>query len=127
MVGTAAPGELPGLVVEAEYSRIGSPTRRPPNGKDLDQNQRRAHAQGAQAKAAVQPAPKTETKQALVLAMLRRQDGASIAEIVDATDWQPHSARAFLTGAVKKRLEITLISEKGEDGIRRYYVVPLAP
>ena len=32
----------------------------------------------------------------------------------------------FLTAAVKKRLEIPVISEKGEDGVRRYYVAPLA-
>jgi len=66
------------------------------------------------------------TKQNLVLSMLRRQNGASIDEIVSATSWQPHSARAFLTAAVKKRLEIPVISEKGEDGVRRYYVAPLA-
>ena len=62
------------------------------------------------------------TKQNQVLALLRRQDGASIDEIVAATDWQPHSARGFLSGAVKKRLGIDVISEKGADGVRRYYV-----
>jgi hypothetical protein len=62
------------------------------------------------------------TKQDLVLALLRRQDGASIDEIVAVTDWQPHSARGFLSGAVKKRLGIDVISEKGTDGVRRYYV-----
>ncbi|MBN9345476.1 MAG: DUF3489 domain-containing protein [Devosia sp.] len=65
------------------------------------------------------------TKQDQVLALLRRQDGASIDEIVAATDWQPHSARGFLSGAVKKRLGIDVISEKGEDGIRRYHVAAL--
>jgi hypothetical protein len=75
-------------------------------------------------KAAPTPQPKT-TKQDQVLAMLRRQNGASIDEIVAATDWQPHSARGFLTAAVKKRLGINVISEKGEDGVRRYFVAPL--
>lgn len=78
------------------------------------------------ARAAARPAAKTETKQATVLTMLRRQNGASIPEIVDATGWQPHSARAFLTAAVKKRLGFPVISEKGEDGVRRYYVAPIA-
>jgi hypothetical protein len=77
-------------------------------------------------KAAARPTAKTQSKQSTVLTMLRRQHGASIPEIVDATDWQPHSARAFLTAAVKKRLGISVISEKGEDGVRRYYVAPLA-
>ena len=71
------------------------------------------------------PAKKPETKQALVLGLLRRQNGASIAEIIEATDWQPHSVRGFFAGALKKRLKIEVISDKGEDGIRRYYVAPL--
>ena len=75
---------------------------------------------------ATKPPVKAETKQATVLAMLRRQDGASIPEIVDATGWQPHSARGFLAGAVKRRLGIEVISEKGPDGVRRYYVAPIA-
>ena len=45
-----------------------------------------------------------------------------IGEIVAATDWQPHSVRGFLSGAVKKRLGIDVVSEKGEDGVRRYHV-----
>ena len=65
------------------------------------------------------------SKQDQVLAMLRRANGASIDEIVAATDWQPHSARGFLSGAVKKRLGIDVVSEKGDDGVRRYYVAAL--
>ena len=75
-------------------------------------------------KAAPTPANKT-TKQDQVLTLLRRQNGASIEEIVAATDWQPHSVGGFLSGAVKKRLGIDVISERGEDGIRRYHVAPL--
>jgi hypothetical protein len=72
------------------------------------------------------PTPQNKTtKQEAVLVLLRRQTGASIDEIVAATDWQPHSARGFLSGAVKKRLGIDVISEKGVDGVRRYYVAPL--
>ena len=72
-------------------------------------------------KAAPTPA-KSASKQDQVLVLLRRQNGASIEEIVAATDWQPHSVRGFLSGAVKKRLGIDVISEKGADGVRRYYV-----
>ena len=71
------------------------------------------------------PATKPETKQAIVLGLLRRPNGASIAEIIEATDWQSHSVRGFFAGALKKRLKIEVISDKGEDGIRRYYVAPL--
>ena len=65
------------------------------------------------------------SKQDQVLVLLRRQQGASIEEIVAATDWQPHSVRGFMSGAVKKRLGIEVVSEKGEDGIRRYHVAAL--
>jgi hypothetical protein len=74
---------------------------------------------------AAQPALPRITKQEQVLALLRRQEGASIDEIVAATEWQPHSARGFLSGAVKKRLGIDVVSEKGEDGVRRYHVAAL--
>ena len=65
------------------------------------------------------PAAKPETKQNIVLSMLRRAKGASIAEIVAATDRQPHSVRGFMSGALKKRLKINVISER-VDGERRY-------
>jgi hypothetical protein len=79
----------------------------------------------AKSRKAATPVPSKTTKQDQVLALLRRQNGASIDEIVAATDWQPHSARGFLAGAVKKRLGIEVISEKGEDGVRRYHVAAL--
>ncbi len=82
-------------------------------------------SKAAKTRKAAQPTPIKTTKQDQVLALLRRQNGASIDEIVSATDWQPHSARGFLAGAVKKRLGIDVVSEKGEDGVRRYYVAAL--
>ena len=76
-------------------------------------------------KPAAAPA-KSDTKQNIVLAMLRRANGASITEIVEATGWQPHSARGFMSGALKKRLQIDVVSEKdAESGERRYHVAVL--
>ena len=71
------------------------------------------------------PTEKPVSKQDQVLALLRRQDGASIAEICAATAWQAHSARGFLSGALKKRLRIDVISEKNQAGERRYFVAPI--
>lgn len=84
----------------------------------------RTHTTG-KAKAATKPIAKPATKQTIVLAMLRRQDGASIPEIIAATGWQAHSVRGFFAGALKKRLGIDVISEKGEDGTRRYFVAAI--
>jgi hypothetical protein len=62
------------------------------------------------------------TKQELVLSLLRRSGGASINEIREATDWQQHSVRGFLSGTVKKKLGLTLTSSKEAEGERRYRI-----
>ena len=54
------------------------------------------------------------TKQALVIEMLRRPEGATIAEIVAATSWASHTTRGFFAGALKKKLGLNLASEKDE-------------
>jgi hypothetical protein len=61
-----------------------------------------------------------DTKQAQLIAMLRRKEGASIAQIVAATGWQPHTVRGAFAGALKKKLGLTVTSEKVE-GIGRVY------
>ena len=62
------------------------------------------------------------TKQALVVEMLRRPEGATVDQIVDATGWQRHSVRGAFAGALKKKLGLTIASEKVEDRGRVYRV-----
>ena len=54
--------------------------------------------------------------------MLRRKEGATIAQIVAATDWQPHTVRGAFAGALKKKLGLTVTSEKVEVGERVYRI-----
>jgi DNA invertase Pin-like site-specific DNA recombinase len=62
------------------------------------------------------------TKQEHVLTLLSQPDGASIEEMMQATDWQQHSVRGFLAGTVKRKLGFSLISLKLDDGVRRYRI-----
>jgi hypothetical protein len=71
--------------------------------------------------AAKQNKSDADTKQSRVLAMLRSPAGATIAAIIQATGWQPHSVRGFLAGVVRKRLKLKLTSKK-VDGKRAYQI-----
>ena len=62
------------------------------------------------------------TKQALVIEMLRRPEGATIAEIVEATFWASHTTRGFLAGALKKKLGLVIESYKDDVRGRTYRV-----
>ena len=85
---------------------------------------------GKKAKAA-KKAPKSQkkaegardgSKAAQVLELLKRPGGASLKELMKATDWQAHSVRGFLSGTLRKKLGLTVESSKVEDGERTYSV-----
>ena len=60
------------------------------------------------------------SKSAKVLDLLKRPDGATLKELMKATSWQAHSVRGFLSGAIGKKLGLTVESAKSEDGERTY-------
>ncbi len=65
-----------------------------------------------QSRASKPPTPRAGTKQAQIIALLQRPQGASIGEIVAATGWQAHSVRGMISGALKKKLGLPITSEK---------------
>ncbi len=63
------------------------------------------------------------TKQQICIDLLSRPEGATIEELQGVTGWQAHSVRGFVAGAVKKKLGLAVVSEKSDDGPRRYRVL----
>lgn len=67
------------------------------------------------------PRTRDNSKQATVIGMLKRPEGATIPQICEATGWQAHTVRGTFAGAFKKKLGLNLISDKGE-GDRVYRI-----
>ncbi len=65
---------------------------------------------------------RADSKQALVIGLLQRPEGATIAQIMEATGWQQHTVRGTLAGTLKKRLGLTITSAKEASGQRVYRI-----
>ena len=110
-----------GIDSEATPATDDVPARDRPSGK-------REPAKAAQAAAIVETKPRKEptvrkdSKQAQLIAMLQCAKGATIAEIVEAFKWQPHTARGVIAGALKKKLGLNVVSEKSERRGRVYRI-----
>ncbi len=68
------------------------------------------------------PTQRLGTKQALLIAMLRRPEGATMEEIIAATQWQAHTARGAMSGALGKKLGLVVISAKEASKGRVYRI-----
>ena len=65
--------------------------------------------------------PRTDSKQAKLIEMLKRPEGATIAEVVEALQWQAHTVRGAIAGALKKKLGLKVESEKVDAERGRVY------
>jgi hypothetical protein len=96
-------------------------------GANVAPNKAKAGKKAAPAKKAPKGATKAKgardgSKTAKVLDLLKRAGGVTGKELMKATGWQPHSVRGFLSGTVAKKMGLTVISTKGEDGERSYSI-----
>ncbi len=66
--------------------------------------------------------PRSGTKLARLIALLQRPAGVTIAEAVKATGWQPHTVRGAISGALRKRLGLSVVSARSEKGVRSYKI-----
>jgi hypothetical protein len=114
------PAGLEAIGVEPDAEPTAAPVADAPKKRGRP---KKAAATSTTAPTAAPRKARADTKQAKLISMLRRNQGATIAQIVAATGWQPHTVRGAFAGALKKKLGLTVTSEKVE-GTRVYRIVP---
>ncbi len=68
------------------------------------------------------PRVREHSKQAQMIEMLKRPDGATLNQLVEATGWQSHTVRGAMAGSLKKKLGLTIISDKATGQERTYRI-----
>jgi len=66
------------------------------------------------------PTARDGSKKAKVLRLIQRENGATLHEIMKATDWQPHTVRGFISGTLTKKMALKIESMKRPSGDRAY-------
>ncbi len=111
-------------VAAAGYAAMGRERPAP------ESNQNSSEAEGTEpqttepteASTSAEPRPRENSKQATVVQMLQRPEGATIAQICEVTGWQAHTVRGTFAGALKKKLGLTIVSDKVKGGERVYRI-----
>ncbi|MFW8566167.1 DUF3489 domain-containing protein [Orrella sp. 11846] len=75
--------------------------------------------QNAQSTVDTKPLARANSKQAIVIELLKREEGATIGQMCEATGWQAHTVRGTLSGTLKRK-GLVITSEKPEGGERVY-------
>jgi hypothetical protein len=65
---------------------------------------------------------RADSKQAMLIEMLKRPEGATSAQLQAATQWQPHTVRGFIAGTLRKKLQLDVRTERNEAGELVYRV-----
>lgn len=84
---------------------------------------RNARTPDDQSKMRATSTTRTGTKQATLITMLQRPDGATVNQVMESTGWLAHTVRGAISGAIKKKLGLNVVSEKSPSGERAYRIV----
>ncbi|MBG1252187.1 DUF3489 domain-containing protein [Burkholderia pseudomallei] len=111
------------FVAAEGYDALGVPRPTAPTTSDPADTEMEAAVEAAETSLGIKAPHRTRenSKQAMVIAMLRRPEGATIVQICEATGWQSHTVRGTLAGALKKKLGLNITSDK-HDGDRIYRI-----
>lgn len=98
------------------YDVLGVPRKAPISAQTLD-----TVIASATAATSTNLRTREHSKQAQVIEMLKRPEGATLAQMSEVTQWQPHTLRGAMAGALKKKLGLEITSEKqiGSDRVYR--------
>ncbi|WP_291925242.1 DUF3489 domain-containing protein [Limnohabitans sp.] len=102
------------FVAAEGYEALGVPRKAPVSAQAIDEV--------IEAATAAKPRMRDNSKQAQVIAMLKRPEGATIEQICEVTQWQAHTVRGTFAGAFKKKLGLEITSTKEVGGQRIYRV-----
>lgn len=102
------------FVAAEGYEALGVPRKAPVSAQAIDEV--------IEAATAAKPRMRDNSKQAQVIVMLKRPEGATIEQICEATQWQAHTVRGTFAGAFKKKLGLEITSTKEVGGQRIYRV-----
>lgn len=110
------------LLTDAGYSAVG---RKRPAPKDVGNNDTHDGLQNLEGTLTMGTpyVIRTGTKQATLIAMLQRPDGATVHQVMESTGWQAHTILGAISGAIKKKLGLNVVSEKSASGERAYRIV----
>ena len=111
-------------IEEAEKEKSSQAAASMPRKRKTGATKPRRKAQKVSPAGAKRPQTPSQSKQDVVIQMLRRKSGVTIEDIIAKTGWQPHSVRGFFSGLVKKKLKLPLASDVGKNGVRRYHIAP---
>jgi hypothetical protein len=104
------------MAKSAKRATITSARRQPGKAVRKSSAPRKARTKRIGSQPQASPAQSRPSKQAEVIALLRRPEGATVAEVAAATGWQPHTVRGLFSGTLKKKLGLALGSVREERG-----------
>jgi len=104
----AAEADTGATPAEAGVQAVEGPAHRSEAANAPRPTKRKAKGKAAKAAPAAKPIPRAGTKQALMIELLERREGATVEQIAAATGWQHHTVRGAISGALKKKLGLNI-------------------